>query len=545
MYLLDHEYTERGLDFARLKGKDRQRVSALLGTAERLGCEAYLALAEVHEVWNCDEDDWGGDRRYGGRGRPDHERDADEYELLDLCDSEITVGHWVGRDGAADPGVPAHAGDEEICATRPSVELAPFRTEHEGYMGNYGNTVDRWYHRAALVLWPKSRAFVVRAKASPAWAARDISRLLAAGEREQAEKNARSLLPFWRHGAAAVKAPSFTRSIFRIAAALGDPELAKALVVPLGIRSLTAAKLAPLLMMGERFGLAWSQGLFASWTDERGSRSAWIAALPVLCRALAASAWSDACSLGTVLLDRETAAYRDRCIDERSLLATRLGAEARAALVRDAVLLIEALSALEERQAHERFLAILTGPEADLPATALAEVLERCRPKRARRDVRRPGLGPLHEHATRSLRASLARPLRAADDWSLAPALECTCALCKRLVAFLRDRDARELAWPMAKDGRQHLHGIIERFDLPVAHDTIRRGSPYTLMLEKQAVLFAREAAKRKLEASLLTALERSRPSYVATAGSISRPGRAHALTAFCPARYEPTRKAP
>src|SRR6266511_5873916 len=48
VYLLDHEYTERGLDFARLKGKDRQRVSALLGTAERLGCEAYLALAEVH-----------------------------------------------------------------------------------------------------------------------------------------------------------------------------------------------------------------------------------------------------------------------------------------------------------------------------------------------------------------------------------------------------------------------------------------------------------------------------------------------------------------
>ncbi|HVR02272.1 MAG TPA: 2OG-Fe(II) oxygenase [Polyangia bacterium] len=529
VYLLDHEYTQRGLAFARLKGEDRPRVSALLQVAERLDCEAYLALAEIHETWNCEEDEWGGYHRYERHRRLEaraRNRNPEEYDLLDLCVSEVTLGHWVGRDGAADPGVPAYAGDDEICSTRPSVEMKPFRSEHEGYMGNYGNTVDRWYHRAALVLWPRSRAFVVRAKASPAWAAGEIMRLLATGNHAEAEKNARSLLPFWRHARAAVKTPSFPPKVFRIAAALGDADLARALLIPLGAPSITAASVRPLLVVAERFGLAWSRELFASWADERGARSSCLVALPVLCRALAASAWPDARPLGVALLDEETAAYRDRCIADRSVLATRHGADARAALVRDAMTLIEALAALENQQGRERFLGALTGPEAALPAAMLVEVLEGCRRHRVPREVRSLGLAPLHEHATQSLRASLERPVRAADDWSLAPPLDCTCALCARLLTFLRDRNARDRAWPLAKEGRQHIHGIIERFDLPVAHDTVRKGSPFTLMLEKQAILFSGEAAERKREASLLAALERWRPSYIDAAGKISPPPR-------------------
>ena len=34
--------------------------------------------------------------------------------------------------------------------------LTPYASEYEGYMGNYGNTMDRWYRRAALVVWPQA-----------------------------------------------------------------------------------------------------------------------------------------------------------------------------------------------------------------------------------------------------------------------------------------------------------------------------------------------------------------------------------------------------
>lgn len=49
-------------------------------------------------------------------------------------------------------------------------------------MGNYGNTVDRWYRRGAVLLWPKAKAFAVRAEAEPVWALASISTRVRAGE---------------------------------------------------------------------------------------------------------------------------------------------------------------------------------------------------------------------------------------------------------------------------------------------------------------------------------------------------------------------------
>ena len=83
---------------------------------------------------------------------------------------QIELRHWVGVDGSAAPGISAAPSDSEVCFTRATVEMDPFQSDHEGYMGNDGNTVDRWYHRAALVMWPRSRTFVVKARVDPAWA---------------------------------------------------------------------------------------------------------------------------------------------------------------------------------------------------------------------------------------------------------------------------------------------------------------------------------------------------------------------------------------
>src|SRR5664279_1164796 len=72
VYLLDHEYTERGLSWARLKGADADRVAALRAAAAAAGCESVMALADVHETWSCIEDGWDGARGRGwGGGRGD------------------------------------------------------------------------------------------------------------------------------------------------------------------------------------------------------------------------------------------------------------------------------------------------------------------------------------------------------------------------------------------------------------------------------------------------------------------------------------------
>ena len=57
--------------------------------------------------------------------------------------------------------------DAEVRATVPSADLSPYSSEYEGYMGNYGNTLDRWYHRAVVVVWPRRQSFAARAEAAP------------------------------------------------------------------------------------------------------------------------------------------------------------------------------------------------------------------------------------------------------------------------------------------------------------------------------------------------------------------------------------------
>ena len=49
-------YTRRSLAWHRLKSADATRAAALRDVAQRLDCEIFLALADVHESWSCDDE---------------------------------------------------------------------------------------------------------------------------------------------------------------------------------------------------------------------------------------------------------------------------------------------------------------------------------------------------------------------------------------------------------------------------------------------------------------------------------------------------------
>ncbi len=168
VYLLDHKYTERGLSWNRLKGADTKRAALLRAAADQADCEAVLALAEVKETWDCYPSEAQRDN-YGYYDEDDYDPVSDSYELTDLIDSEISLGWWASPSGKGGESISLHVPGSEVCATTPSVELKPYQSEYEGYMGNYGNTMDRWYRRAAVVVWPQERAFAARAHASASW----------------------------------------------------------------------------------------------------------------------------------------------------------------------------------------------------------------------------------------------------------------------------------------------------------------------------------------------------------------------------------------
>jgi hypothetical protein len=158
VYLLDHEYTPRGLNWRQLKGADASRVALLRTAADKAGCEAVLALADIRTTHGA----FPADEGYGYRRRgwyDDYDEDSGgasgserEYDVKELIDSDVTLTHWTGPDGTRLEETSLHVLGDEVCASTSTGDLPPYSSEYEGYMGNYGNTLDRWYHRATVVV---------------------------------------------------------------------------------------------------------------------------------------------------------------------------------------------------------------------------------------------------------------------------------------------------------------------------------------------------------------------------------------------------------
>jgi hypothetical protein len=208
VYLLDHEYTPRALSWTRLKGADASRVSLLRIAAERTGCEAVLALADIKTTHGAFPADEGyGYRRRGWHDDYDYDDDDEysgdasdserEYDIQELIDSDITLTHWTGPDGTRLEETSLSVDGDEVCASTPTGDLRPYSSEYEGYMGNWGNTLDRWYHRAAVIVWPRDQAFANRAETSPAWALDELAAVASAGDVPGARAAAATLAPFW------------------------------------------------------------------------------------------------------------------------------------------------------------------------------------------------------------------------------------------------------------------------------------------------------------------------------------------------------------
>ena len=532
IYLLDHEYTQKSLRWGHLKDADQRRADALREVAERLDCKMFLALADVHENWSCDEDDGGGGyRRRGWDDDPEEdeeekeEGDAESYELIDLIDTDVELRHWVGPDGLVVPGISTKPVSDEVCSTRASTEMDPFKSEHEGNMGNYGNTVDRWYHRAALVMWPRERDFVVRAKVSPSWAVRHLASRVKAGAMIEARLRVNQLLPFWSRTASQETGEAFVLQLLTVAGSLNGADPAFGLLSPLGPHRLGHRAAPAFGALVERYGVSWAQRLFTAWSEHvRHATPPWLTVLPRLGEVLTAGG-KQGKVLALWLLSREVASLKKRHAVELELREIRR-AEGANRHVDDLLALLETAAVIGAPDLRDDLVAFLVAPATALPLMAAGALLQKCREARTPAAVKAFGLQTLYLHVVNSLEGVLATKVRSPDDWSIEPPSGCKCELCKELSAFLRDRARIQYPWPLARERRQHIHDILDRHGLPVTHTTIRRGSPQTLVLTKQKALFEREKALRMQKTTLLAWLKKQRSAFVDAANPVRAPDR-------------------
>jgi hypothetical protein len=299
--MLDHEYTERGLGWVRLKGSDQARATTLVAAADLADCDAFLALAEIEQVREPDpmdgHDPW---RRSWYADDPEDDVDEDpagidpdDFASLELVSGSTTLACWIPHGAKRREPIDTYVEHEEICALTPTATLRPHASEYTPFMGNWGNTIDRWYRRAAIVLCPADHTFAVRAEASPAWAIETLEKRIAAGSITETRATAEQLLPFWNHSLRGVGDDvfdGFFGSVMVVTEALEAPALAASLLGPFGIEAITPKNAPAFGALAARYGDDWVRALLGDRTrpdrPSKRERAKWITRLPALCRAL-------------------------------------------------------------------------------------------------------------------------------------------------------------------------------------------------------------------------------------------------------------------
>lgn len=508
VYLLDHEYTQASLSWKRLKGADVTRVGALRKVADALDAEIFLALADVQETWTAEEDYTAYKMRRGYRYYDEDDDGAssgNEPEPGELIDDSITLQHWINTDDTVMALRDSRVDDDELCYTIATKDCIPFESEYEGYTGNAGNTIDRWYHRAAVIMWPRSRAFALRARTAPAWAIEQIAAALRDNQLGLAREQTAMLLPFWtqavRHsqdpygnGGAVDNAISLLDLSLPVAVGLNDLLIAEKLLDPFVLTDLHPESAPWFAKLLEQHGSPWIQGRLQHWQKNPHYQSpqtklTWLAnTLIPLAQALQKTGLADASTVAAnILLEHwnELKANLDR---QTESLFHRVEQQTWDPWARALRALLETSHLVQSPHVEQEMIAALTSP-----AWPLQLALDLLHAVSTGTTESRKCLSSVYRHCVNMLSSTLEQPERKPDDWSIVPPKGCNPTLAR----FLQSADQKRLEWPLAKEGRQTIHRFIDAHKLPVTHETRRTGRPFTLVLEKTNALFERAKEER------------------------------------------------
>ena len=266
VYFLDHQYTPSGLSPFSLKNGDYLKFNALSKIADDLEFNIFVATAKVHECWSCEDDDFYYRKRYKRRYRnwyddEEEENTSGDYTLGELVDGSITLDNWKSVSGKSLPYGEIAVYDDEIFMTKPTDIFDPYDSEHEGWMGNYGNTLDRWYHRAAIILWPKKKHFNAISGIGPEYVISVTKEALKDSKRDEL----RDSLALWKGQSDLMGSSGPLGDVLTLAKEVENPKTAEMMLNHFKINALESEHIVKLLEAFELYGKSWSLSLLKSW----------------------------------------------------------------------------------------------------------------------------------------------------------------------------------------------------------------------------------------------------------------------------------------
>jgi hypothetical protein len=528
---LAHRYTADGLAWDALKGVDGARARVLAAAARAADCHVALALLTFweHGTAECDDEPYG--RGWGGRGR----HAGEQYSMGEVLDWSLSAKRWRSPEGDRLPFGEIPFEREEIVPPDSLTDVEP-KEDFEGYTGNAGMTLERWYRHAAVALWPRARhADVLCAGGSPnaVPALRQMVKILEKAQGEDADSlKARGLelagriLERWPANPHRGVETDWTGAGRR-----RDPS-------------------GPLARLGDI-------GLIGTYLRDVLARDAQLEPGKGVARIVDRCGWA-ALRADLVALfqatDGETLERNARLLDRLCRFRgadaddTRIGADQRETCARLAAVLVASLERLDTGKPTSDWRASRVERARVLPRLVRALLAADLRPALERlvahmtdrpghyslRGVQLPALARLGPW----LRANLSRPEPALSRWIAAcverlqsltaaapgpPAdhrrdaeLGCPCRDCAELARFLRDPDARERGFQMPQDRRRHLEDRIRACRCDVDCRTDTRPRPQILICVKNTASFERRAREHDENLESLSALRTLRDTLPA-----------------------------
>ena len=516
LLLLDHEYTEHGLRWPLLKGQDRPRAAALCAAAQALGLVQQLALAEIHQNWTANVP-------YNGRGRGS----AGEPEPDELIDEDMSLNFWVDADGRSHAGQALQVSLADCATFTESHEDFLVNEEYEGYMGNYGETLDYWYRRAALVLQSPEGAEATRFATQPEAALADALKLARRPDQHaQLAQRLQPALPDLKRYAAS-KGRGVLATYAKLAVAL-PPDLATALCATFEWQHLLPADAKALAPLGQVHGADWLIALLQTWAAATPTHSSWGGLsygtalfegqpqarhaglwpqpLHEFIDTARSAGWPDAALEGVL---SQALSLQQRVDSQPTTPARRLAAWPRR--LQAVQRLAQAVQRLPQPQQLTRQLqALLQHLAAQPQSYPVRELVPLLQTLDSPVVVATPAWQALRDRVHKALLAGLAQPLPAADDHGLRDiAWTCRCADCASAVQWAESPSPQALQMAMAEGRRHHVQGALQDAAAPLTFATLKQGSPHKLVLSKQPGLHAERQRLRAVWATGLAALDR------------------------------------
>ena len=485
VWLLDHDYSEAGLSFDSLKNIDASVARVLTEASRAAGYSLYAAIVRIEES---------GEALYDGEYGYEYGDLPESYEMGEIFECVCVLEYLVAPDGKAANFERLHFSKEEVLQTEELEDLYPEDESIEEWTGNAGATVERTYHLAALVLWPRENSLELIASDDICGAVGYVETLIESGDPE-ARAFASRIHEIWRDGRR-YHPDTMGKALgaaLRILVGLEDASSA-GLLLSSSIaycRSEERADIrAALLLAGPDFARDFLPDLIRGNLVSRPEDVFNLVA--EFCRELGRDAgWSEVLTdslCGSILPGlSDSLAKKEESVSSWSW---GLGRDAEVSPEAAGNLLAAFLCLDLSEESGQAVSVLLDHPVCASPDRVIPRALEFLL------EFKRTGsFKTLWKRAAEFLLERSAAPPEPPGDWKIASVAGCGCGDCDVLREFCEDPSAMEHRFKVNKSTRGHIRSVISEHDLDITCCTERKGRPYTLVCSK-----TRSAHERSLK---------------------------------------------